>query len=622
MAASGEWNQEHRSALDAHLEARSESTLSQAYELGRAAMAEGLGVLDMLDSHRRALADLLAARPKGADPAVVQAAADFLRELLSPFEMAYRGFREANQQLRQANDALARASRLKSEFLANMSHELRTPLNAIIGFSELLLDEPALDGPADDADPAARALYLETIHSSGQHLLALINDILDLSKVEAGKMELQPEQFSLSEAIAQVLTTVRPLAAKKQIDLNADAAAVGEIVADPGKLKQILYNLLSNAIKFTPEGGRVTVTSANLGTDIRLTVADTGIGIAPEDQERIFDEFQQLDAGLARKFEGTGLGLALTKRFVALHGGRIWVESAPGQGSRFHVLIPRQSASLAPEIATPSGGTSSVSSDERPLVLIVEDDPQAANLLTVYLERGGYRTAVATDGEQALTAARELQPFALTLDILLPKLDGWEVLRALKLDTRTRDIPVVVISVVDDEPLATALGATDYFLKPVDRQALLDRLARYTFTTKLKEQPVRVLVVDDDPAALDLLDGMLRPTGFTILRADGGAVGIERARVEQPDLILLDLMMPVVSGFDVVAALKTEPTTRDIPILIITAKDLTAEDKRMLNGHVAAVLQKGTLGRVDLLTWLDEMLRRVGWHAAQEAAPS
>ncbi|MCX6022085.1 MAG: response regulator [Chloroflexi bacterium] len=508
------------------------------------------------------------------------------------------------EQLRFQNAALEEASRLKSEFLANMSHELRTPLNAIIGFSELLLDDPD-----DDYDRETQFTYLETIHSSGRHLLALINDILDLSKVEAGKMELHLESFPLAEVIAQVLATVQPLAGRKQIVLASDTGGVGELVADMGKVKQILYNLLSNAIKFTPDAGRVSVAARRLDSFIEFSVADTGIGISPQDQERIFQEFQQLDTGPDRRYEGTGLGLTLTRRFAELHGGRIWVESAPGEGSRFIVTLPLR---LEPDAEPQTGQDALVSApfgpDGRPLVLVVEDDPASANLMSLYLGRGGYRTEVAGDGRKALEKARSLTPSAILLDVMLPELDGWEVLRALKLDHATRDIPVAIVSVLDDEQLGFALGAVDYFVKPVDRQVLLDRLARLTLSAPSHD--LSVLVIDDDPAALELAAGILEPAGFAVLRAAGGAEGIALAQHRQPSVVLLDLMMPEVSGFDVVAALRSDPATQAIPILVLTAKDLTDEDKVALRGQVAAVLRKGAFAGVELLAWLDQILGR------------
>jgi signal transduction histidine kinase/DNA-binding response OmpR family regulator len=509
---------------------------------------------------------------------------------------------ELLEHLTVQNLELEKASRLKSEFLANMSHELRTPLNAILGFSELLLDGGETAG--------TRATYLHTIHDSGAHLLALINDILDLAKVEAGQMDLHVEEVDAPELVGGVVATVQPLAECKHIRIEALSEDGISLSADAGKVKQILYNLLSNAIKFTPDGGLVTVQTSAAGEAVRFSVADTGIGIAEEDQERVFHEFQQVDGAASRHYDGTGLGLALTRRFAELHGGRIWLESRLGHGSTFHVEIPAQPIRAEPAVATfgllaPPGAVSM--NGDAPLVLVVENDVQSANLLCAYLTRGGYRSHVAADGLDVLETARSLKPVAITLDILLPHIDGWELLRSLKADETTRDIPVVITSVVDDEQLGYALGATDYFVKPVERQALLARLAAHTLTLQLKDREVRLLVVDDDPAAVELLRAMLVPVGFTVLRAYGGAEAIALATAEMPEVILLDLMMPEVSGFDVVAELKADVRTRDIPILIVTAKDMTSAEKKQLNGQVTAILAKGSSVRVDLLTWLRQI---------------
>ena len=548
---------------------------------------------------------------------------------------------ELVSQLRRQNVALAEASRLKSAFLANMSHELRTPLNAIIGFSELLLDEPEEDG----YDRESRQTYLQTVHDSGQHLLALINDILDLSKIEAGKMELRPETVHVAEVVTRTLATVAPLAARKQLVVTSDLDGSGDVVADEGKVKQVLYNLLSNAIKFTPEGGKIGVSARRAASALELTVTDTGIGISKEDQERIFREFQQLDSGPARKEGGTGLGLALSRRLVELHGGRLWVESGDGQpGSRFHFTLPlRGGAEVLPEempVDVLEGALEQESAVEAPaalplpidpaatngdvahapLVLAVEDDASAARILSFYLARGGFRTHVIADGAQAIETARVLRPAAITLDVLLPNVDGWDVLTALKQDPATRDIPVVVISIVDDEERAYALGAVDYFVKPVDRHALMDSLRRLMPSARVHDaagaegqnghaatRPARVLMVDDDPAALELHAAALAPAGYEVMRAGGGAEGIDLARRHRPDVVVLDLMMPEVSGFDVLAALRADPQLRRIPVLVVTAKDLTPDDKELLNGRVAAIFAKHGGAGVDLLSWLSDL---------------
>ncbi len=506
--------------------------------------------------------------------------------------------RKAQEAVRTAQGEAERANRAKSEFLASMSHELRTPLNAILGFSELLSDDST-----DQFDKKTRRRFLDQIHSSGQHLLQLINDILDLSKVEAGQMELHLESVDLGSVIQDVRATIEPLALSKSIVLNTESKREISLIADSAKVKQMLLNLVSNAIKFTPNGGRIDIRIRRLDAWVEIAVSDSGIGIAKEDLERLFTEFQQLDAGPGRQQEGTGLGLALTRRFAELHGGQVIVESEVGKGSTFTLRLPLQTAARRPaaQVAPPAVATTDPS---RPLVLVVDDNPQAAEILSRYLHAGGFGTAVARTGPEALRMAGELKPAAITLDILLPQVDGWEVLNRLKADEATQNIPVVVVSVVDNPSLGRALGALDYFVKPVDGKALLSRLGQYTFATKVKTDPVRVLVVDDEPANLDLLEGLLEPAGFGVLKAGSGREGIDKARSEMPSLILLDLMMPDLSGFDVVEALRADEATREIPIMVLTAKTLTEADKQALNGQVAAIFQRNSVAGTELTAWL------------------
>jgi CheY-like chemotaxis protein len=479
-----------------------------------------------------------------------------------------------------------------------MSHELRTPLNAILGFSELLSDDTT-----GRFDEATRRRFLDQIHSSGQHLLQLINDILDLSKVEAGQMELQLQSVDLGTLIDEALETVEPLAQIKAIALHAEPGPELHLIADAAKVKQMLLNLLSNAIKFTPNGGSIQIRGRQVDSWVEIAVSDTGIGIGAEDLGRLFTEFQQLDAGPGRQQEGTGLGLALTRRFAELHGGQVTVESALGKGSTFTLRLPLEATALrAPAPLEPPPVTASDLG--RPLVLVVDDNPQAAEILARTMGAGGFRIKVAHTGPEALSMARELKPVAITLDILLPEVDGWEVLNRLKADEATRNIPVIVVSVVDNPALGRALGAFDYFVKPVDGKALLSRLGQYTFTTKVKSESVRVLVVDDERANLDLLEALLEPAGFGVIRAGGGQEGIDLARSQMPDLILLDLMMPDLTGFDVVEALRAEEATRSIPIMVLTAKALTEDDKRALNGQVAAIFQRNSVAGTELIAWL------------------
>ena len=502
------------------------------------------------------------------------------------------------EDLRNANGQLLEANRHKTVFVANMSHELRTPLNAILGFSELLRDD---DTGRFDAGTAHR--FLNQIHTSGQHLLELINDVLDLSKVEAGLMELHSERVQIGESIGLVLSTVEPLARTKGITVDSDPGPRLHLVADPTKLKQMLLNLVSNSIKFTAAGGRVSIKARQVGSWLEVAVTDSGIGIAKDDMNRLFTEFQQLDAGHGRQQEGTGLGLALTKRFAELHGGEVKVESVAGKGSTFTLRLPlgAKAPAVLPAIELPRVG---LPDPNRPLILIVEDSPEAAEILARHLESGGFQMRVARTGTEALAMARDLLPVAITLDILLPEIDGWEVLTRLKADELTRNIPVVVVSFMDNPALGRALGALDYFVKPVDRGALLSRLGRYAFTTRVKHGEIRVLVVDDEAANLDLLQALLEPEGFKVLRASGGKEAIEVAHAQRPQLILLDLMMPEVTGFDVVEALRADDATRSIPVMVLTSKELTDADKRALNGCVAAIFQRNSVAGSELVAWL------------------
>ena len=506
-------------------------------------------------------------------------------------------------ELEETNARLKEASRHKSMFLANMSHELRTPLNAIIGFSELLSD--AREGQFDEA---TRKRFLAQILNGGRHLLGLINDILDLSKVEAGQMELHLQTVPVQELVDQVVRTVEPLVSKKGIRLHADVQSAGEMQADAGKLKQMLLNLVSNAIKFTPDGGSITIRAARGPKSMEISVIDTGIGMSDADQAQIFQEFHQLDSGPARRHEGTGLGLALTKRFALLHGGDVQVRSRVNEGSVFTLTLPLEQRP-AEAVKEAAGATAVTQTASGPLVLVVEDDAAAAELLTRQLGSAGYRTHVARNGREALAKAREIQPAAITLDVILPELDGWEVLAQLKSHPATSAIPVVVVSVVDNPELGIALGAIDYLVKPVDGKALIARLKRLSFI-KSAGQP-RVLVVDDEPANRDWLTNTLAPAGFDVLSASGGQEAISKARSQKPDLVLLDLMMPEVSGFDVVEALRSREDTRETPIMILSAANLTDDDKRRLNGRVSQVLRRGSVGASDIVSLLKRTVNGV-----------
>ena len=517
--------------------------------------------------------------------------------------------RERTAELESANRQLDQASRMKSEFLASMSHELRTPLNAIIGFSELLLD-----AKFDDMAHEERTEFLGHINRGGHHLLDLINDILDLSKVEAGRMELHLETVSLNQLIQGCRAIIQPLALKKKIAVEATCQpSTGTVRVDPARVKQVLYNLLSNAVKFTPESGHVTVTAQLDQEGARVAVRDDGVGIKPEDQEAVFEEFRQV-GDTTRQPEGTGLGLALVRRLVELHGGSIWLESAPGQGSCFTFSLP------AKPVAEDDTGTArserrapaAAGSGRRPPkglpILVVEDEREAAELLMLHLSRAGYDVYRASTMEETLAMVRQLQPFAVTLDILMPDRDGWEILSALKANPATRDVPIVVISVVDNPELGFALGATDYLVKPIDKDALLSTLRRLDRQTRPDGGRPRVLVVDDDPAARALQSVLIESANCDVVLAEDGAEAVRIALSQPLDLVLLDLMMPGMNGFDVVRELRRSPETSGLPIVICTAKELSPEEREELRGQVESIIDKDS-GANDILLELLQLER-------------
>jgi signal transduction histidine kinase/CheY-like chemotaxis protein len=533
-------------------------------------------------------------RTPGEFPASV---IDLLRTFASQSALAIQNarlFREIEDKSRQ----LEVADRHKSEFLANMSHELRTPLNAIIGYSEMLQE--------DAADLGAEQLVddLQKINAAGKHLLELINAVLDLSKIEAGKMELYLETFDVAALVRDIAAVIRPLAAKNGNRLEVESPeTIGTMHADLTKVRQALFNLLSNACKFT-ERGTIVLAVAREALDGResmvFSVRDTGIGMTPEQLARLFEAFSQADAATTRRYGGTGLGLALSRRLCRMMGGDVTVESEPGRGSTFTVRLPAQVVEASEERApsVPSGDRAAPAIGT---VLVIDDEAAVRDLMQRFLSREGFRVVTAAGGDEGLRRARELRPDAITLDVMMPGMDGWAVLSALKADREVADIPVVMLTIVDDKNLGYALGAADYLTKPIDRERLVTVLKRHRL-----ERPI--LVVDDDAGLRQLLRRMLEPEGYAIVEAENGRVALERLREVSPSLILLDLMMPEMDGFAFVAEFRRHDAWRAIPIVVITARDLSREDHDRLNGYVERILQKGAAGRDQLLAEVRELV--------------
>ncbi|HEY0142451.1 MAG TPA: response regulator [Thermoanaerobaculia bacterium] len=491
-------------------------------------------------------------------------------------------------EVEDANRRIREADRLKSQFLANMSHELRTPMNSIIGFSEILIERLGTQISEKHLN------FLRHIHESGHHLLSIINDVLDLSKIEAGKMEIYPEFFDIAPAIESVCTMMRGMTRTEPRFTVDVPAELPQIETDLAKFKQVLFNLLSNAVKFSPPGSPIAIRARFEGNSsdgwIAVSVEDQGIGVAPEHQSMIFEEFRQVDGTVRREFGGTGLGLALVKKFVELQGGRVAVASTIGAGSTFTFHLP-----VASRAAVVTRTPELTALPDR--VLVIEDDANAFDLISAALGTAGYTAVRARHGEEALRLARESKPVAVTLDLVLPGVDGWEVLKRLKADVATRDLPVVIISMVDNRDLGMALGADDYFVKPVDRDRLIERVQAMT-----EGRPkAKLLLIDDDLAVHALLDEELGALGFDLASVYSGEEGLRAASERSPDVIILDLMMPGMSGFDVADSLKQNPATANIPILVLTSKEITREERHLLHSKVASFVQKGQSARDQLV---------------------
>jgi len=498
---------------------------------------------------------------------------------------------EREHRISNQNEKLRRADRLKSEFLANMSHELRTPLNAIIGFSELMKDGILGELTEQQAD------YCREIYDGGRHLLSLINDILDLSKLEASEMRVELSEVNSQDLLERTLVIVKDQASKKGLTLALECdETIPTFVTDERKLKQILYNLLSNAVKFTPKGGSVTLKSelSRSGREVLLSVEDTGIGIAKEDLSRLFTPFHQLDGAENRKHQGTGLGLALCRKMVELLGGEIKLESEPGRGTRLEVTLPLHAVedtetsllTTTPASATTTGRTRL----GVPTILLIEDEDPSAELLTLHLSSAGYHIVRAATAKDALEKVERLSPDLIVLDILLPDADGWSVLENL----RTKSIPVVIVSVVADEnrQRGFSMSADEMLQKPVSPVDLLSAVRR--LCRRSGPRALNVLVVDDDPRAVEVAAAPLEAQGYTVFRALGGQEAIDLAYEKRPDLVILDLNMPGVSGFDVVDEFRRKEKLKDVPILILTARTIDNMEREALNKQVQGLVTKST----------------------------
>jgi len=592
------------------------------------------------------------------------------KELMNLNENLEQKIIERTKQLELTNKELLKANELKSKFIANMSHELRTPLNAIIGYSDLILDS------SDVTDKHKK--YIGNILISGKHLLQLINNILDIAKIEAGKFNLDYSIFSVKEVFDEVNTVLKSLLDQKMLSLSIiyNGNENYRLYGDRIKFKQVIYNLLSNAIKFSFENSAIRIicnknipeikqgiaqeekyaergAKKNSLEYLQLDIINTGIGVPKNKLKTIFDEFVQIDNSYSRKFEGTGLGLALSKKIVELHGGYINVQSVENEETIFTVIIPNaidtESLLNASEISKNAGITSEDenkiencynNSDEtghntaytagggsilnnraninftfrdgfgkkrKPVVLVVEDDLPTSELFTVNLIKSGYSVIHAYDGIEAVEKAREYKPFAILLDVMIPKKDGWEVLSDLKSDDITKSIPVVITSMIDNKDLGYALGATDYLVKPIDRETLIKTLSEFTLTTKRKKRQVNILLIDDEEITHEMIAKILEPAGFNLLHAYTGDEGLKLAIEYKPDLILLDLIMPDVNGFEVAENIKKHPVSSQIPIFIITSKDLTVEERMRLSNNIDRVIGKRIFSSEELTRSIREL---------------
>ncbi len=506
----------------------------------------------------------------------------------------------AVSEAREAREAAEGANRIKSDFLANMSHELRTPMNAIIGYSEMLTEE------AEDLGQEGFIPDLKKIHAAGKHLLSLINDVLDLSKIEAGKMTVFVESFEVQTMLNDVVATILPLVEKNHNTLEVRCSdTIGNLSADLTKVRQTLFNLLSNAAKFT-EKGTLTLEAERQTLDgedrLVFTVRDTGLGMTPEQLTKLFQAFSQADSSTTRKFGGTGLGLAISKKFCLMMGGDISVESAYGKGTSFTFWLP---AFVVPvenpsDVSSPTLSPDAPATEDdidRPVVLVIDDDVAVRDVIQRTLSKEGYEVKVAADGVTGLELARKTHPQVIVLDVMMPGMDGWTVLSKLKSDPDLAAIPVILATMLEDKAMGFSLGAQEFLTKPIDRERLVSLLDRY----RNAEGTLSVLIVEDDPATQELMQRTLKKERFLVRTAENGRIALDEIAKEIPAFVLLDLMMPVMDGFEFLQILRRNPDWQDIPVVVLTAKDLTDADRKLLFDTVEKILQKGETSRTELL---------------------
>jgi len=490
--------------------------------------------------------------------------------------------RRVEKALISAKEDAERASKFKDRFLSTMSHELRTPLNAVMGFSDLLADKRY--GELNERQQR----YVGHINTGGRHLLKLVNDILDLSKIEAGRMEISCQDLSVETIFGEVESALRPLAEKKTQTLSSIAEPGLRVHADATRFKQVLMNLAGNAIKFTPEGGRIELAAHQAGGEVQVKVRDNGPGIPPEEQKRIFEAFYRLRKS-GEGPEGTGLGLAITESLVKLQGGSLGLESEPGHGSCFYFSLP---IAKAAQEARPHVAKLMRKEGKTPKILTIEDDRMAAHLLESHLTSSGYEVICCNQPERAVAMAADLQPQAITLDLLMKPTSGWEILLQLKHDPRTTGIPVIVVSIVDQPTAGAAIGADEYLVKPVDKATLLAAVARCLDDGEASSPARPILVVEDDTPTREIIAELLKTKGYAVATAADGASARAQVAASLPQLVILDLVLPKVGGFELLAEWRADPRTAELPIFVLTSKELTAREKSYLRANAQSLFHK------------------------------